>query len=157
LKLISIIVVYCHVAKNYRQWSQEGAPNGVMWFVGTILRVICIAHVYVMWLNSINKNLKSIHLKKWIYNINHLINSTHHLYPHTIFNNNEYDRGVLEKKKKTLKSRLEISVMWFGFRFLAHPYGDNSVVRGESILYISQISQCKLVISNDGGNFVPIL
>jgi hypothetical protein len=35
-------------------------------------------------------------------------------------------------------------------------YGENSVGRGEYTMYAPQVSQQKLVITNDGGNFAMV-
>jgi hypothetical protein len=43
-----------------------------------------------------------------------------------------------------------------GVRFLTHAYGENSVGRGELTSCAPRVPRRKLVIANDGGNFVSI-
>jgi hypothetical protein len=46
--------------------------------------------------------------------------------------------------------------MWLEIRFLTHVYGENLVGRGEFTLCVTQVPRLRLIIANDGENFVII-
>ncbi|MCI41663.1 hypothetical protein A2U01_0062896, partial [Trifolium medium] len=46
--------------------------------------------------------------------------------------------------------------MWSKVQLLAHAYGENSIGMGEPTLCAPQVLRQKLVIANNGGNFIPI-
>ncbi|MCI52326.1 hypothetical protein A2U01_0073570, partial [Trifolium medium] len=61
----------------------------------------------------------------------------------------------MRMKKIRLGGENPPSVMWSEIRFLTHAYGENSIGREELTLCAPQIPRRRLVIANNGGNFVP--